>query len=91
MAVLDAGQAALPHSRSVRQQPPPSDAGQERNPEAQVSVAGGELVTVTVRVTVIITGATVEVLVVVEVRLVVVLVVVVEGTELVEIDGVIVV
>lgn len=90
VVVVDSGHAALPHSRSVWQHPPPRDAGHVLNPEAQVKVAGGELVTVTVRVTVTITGGRVDVLVVVDVRVVEV-VLVVKEVEVVEIDGVIVV
>jgi len=58
--VVEAGQLAEPQLRSVGQQPPPREAGQERKPELQVS-AFGVLVTVTVRVTVEISGGRVDV------------------------------
>lgn len=35
------GQTSEPHARSVGQQPPPSDAGQDRKPVEQTSVLGG--------------------------------------------------
>lgn len=81
--VVDAGQLAEPHSRSVGQQPPPRDAGQERKPEEQVRLREVEAVTVTVLVTVRMTGGRGDVLLVVdEVEVVVV------GVEVDVVDGV---
>lgn len=73
--VVVAGQLAEPHARSVGQHPPPWEAGQERYPAEQVRVLVAELVTVTVRVTVTISGGSVEVDVGEELLLEVVLVV----------------
>ena len=90
VVVVGSGHSASPHSLSVWQHPPPRDAGHVLNAEAQVNVAGGELVTVTVRVTVTITGGRVDVLVETDVWVLEV-VLVVEEVEVVERDGVIVV
>lgn len=39
--LLSSGQTSRPHARLVGQQPPPSEAGQDRNPAEQASVLGG--------------------------------------------------
>lgn len=84
--VETAGQLELPHCRSVGQHPPPRLAGHDWNPDEQVAGRVAECVTVTVRVIVEISGATL----VAEVGDVVVDVVVVV-VERDETDGVIVV
>lgn len=86
--VVEGGQLIEPHDRSVGQQPPPKEAGQDWYPDEQVRTSGVD-VTVTVLVTVDTSGdrvdglcaAVVEVVVVVEV----------EGEGVLDTDGVIVV
>lgn len=74
VAVVLAGQFAEPQSRSVGQQPPPSDAGQDRYPDEHVRLSGGRVdddVTVTVFIIVMISGVRVVVGVEVEVEILV--------------------
>lgn len=62
LLVDEGGQFAEPHSRSVGQQPPPREAGHERYPVEHVRLLRADEVTVTVRVTVKISGGSVDAL-----------------------------